>query len=323
VGCSRMKEQRHARSGEGYGDARFAASLSQFGTPVALRHSGANILLVRDIERNHLDAVGPYPLLSCPRPQLLVEDLDQLRSLGAITFTAVLDPLQPAVLPDDRLAVLRPFKTHFLTVPSSPATRPSRHHQREIRSALRSVTVHVEAGVEADLEEWLRLWDHLVARHRLTGMRAGSRETFAAQFALSGAIVMWASCAGDRVAAQLVLVSDEVVYAHLAVASTIGRESRAMYALDATLVELFEGQGRTIHWGGGSGAVDVEDGLTAYKRGWANATRQAQLLGAILDSSEYARLGGQVVASPLDWFPAYSDADRSTVGTRSSSCGRD
>jgi hypothetical protein len=304
-------------AGQAYADPRFAASLSEFGTPVHLEHSGATVLLSRIADEDHVDAVGPYPLLSCPRPELLGSDLDQLRDHGAVSLTAVLDPLRPPAPGDERFAVLRPFKTHFLTVPPAVGDRPSPHHRRQVRLARSRVTVQVEPGRSADVAAWMDLWGVLVAQHGLTSMRAGSRQAFAAQFALQGSIVMWASVGEERVAAQFVLATDKVAYVHLAAASALGRACRAMYALDAALLELAEDGGLTIHWGGGSGPTAAEDGLTAYKRGWANATREAQLLGAVLEPATYARLSERSMGTPSGWFPAYRDPQRRPAAPRS------
>ncbi len=304
-----------ARKAMAYADPQFAASFNTFGAPARLEHSGAIVLLTHASPEGALDAVGPYPLLSCPRPDLLVTDLDQLRDLGAVTLTAVLDPLGPPAVPDARLEVLRAFKTHFITSPPAH-DRPSKHHRREVRIARPRVSVVIEDGNQADVDAWMSLWSGLVDRHHLVGMRAGSRETFASQFSLPGATVMWAFVLGELVAAQIVLMTERVAYAHLAVTTRRGRDSRAMYALDAALLEMAETQRRTIHWGGDAGFSGAEDGLIAYKRGWANATCEAQLLGAILDPVEYARLVGSDAPSPSGWFPAYQDPLRRATTRR-------
>ena len=307
---------RDAPSGLGYADPRFAYSYATFGSPVELPHSRATVLLVEDPRTGRTDVLAPYPLLSCEAPERIVDDLSQLRDCGAITFTAVLDPLRAVPSPDRRLDVLRPFKTHLLTFPEEIAGHsvepvPSRHHRREVTRARKEVTVTIEQGHDADVDDWMRLWYGLVARAGLSGMAAAGRATFMAQFALDGALVMWARVGAETVAAQLVLITSGVAHVHLAVSSAQGRKARAMYALDATLLELLAGSGRAVHWGGVAGPADARDGLWSYKSGWANSSREAFLIGAVLDEDAYASLGGRLPVEPTDWFPAHRDPARS------------
>lgn len=301
--------------GRGYADPAFASSYRTIGPTVTLPTSGATVLLVDEPLTGRCDAVAPYPLLSCRAPERIVDDLGTLRDLGAITFSAVLDPLRPIPGPGSGLDLLRPFKTHLLTrlgplAEEGRAFRPSRHHQREVSRARREVVVDVQHGVAADPDDWFRLLHELERPTPLAGSAAVDRVTLEAQFALAGAYVMWARAGGASVAAQLVLVTEDVVHAHLAVSDTRGRASRAMYALDAALLDLLDGSNFTVHWGGCAGATDVRDGLWHYKSGWANDSAIAPLVGAVLDPEAYARLGGQRPVDPTMWFPAHRAPSR-------------
>ena len=307
--------------GLGYADPKFAWSYREFGAPVTLERSRATVLLVDESRTGRSDAVAPYPLLSCEFPERIAEDLDQLRDLGAITLTAVLDPLRRVPEPDDRWAVLRPFKTHLLSRLGAAALdgtdfMPSRHHRREARRARRSVEVEVQKAAEADLDEWMRLWSSIEQRKRPAGMAAASRATYAAQLALAGAVMMWARVEGQPVAAQVVLVTPDVVQVHAAVSDPRGRECRAMFALDNTLLDMFAGSTCTIHWGGVPGRTDATDGLWKYKAGWANDAAPATLLGAVLDPETYVLLGGQLPVDAAAWFPLHRDPLRTLEPSR-------
>ncbi len=302
-------------AGDAYADPAFAASHAEHGEVLRLEHCGGSVLLTPIPGTDRVDARGPYPLLACRHPHRLVDDLEQMRDAGAVTFTAVLDPLRGAVDPDRRLAILRPFKTHYLTVPSEPRHTPSRHHLKEIRSTLGRLEVVNEPGHQAEVTRWLRLWIPHVQRHKLTGMSAASLRTFSRQFALDGAVVMWALVGGAPVAAQLLLTTSDAVYAHLGMSDAIGRERRALYALDAELHTLAQEQGSVVHWGGSVGATDAVDGVAAYKRGWANAERAATLVGAVLDEAAYRALGGRQPVEPAEWFPPYRAPKNANMGS--------
>lgn len=299
---------------EGYAHPAFARSHAEHGDVIELPESGASVLLLPIEGTASHEAVGPYPLLSCDRPDRLGDDLGVLRDAGAITFTAVLDPLHGAAPVDPRFVMDRSFKTHHLTVPSDPAPTPTPHHLREVRRASRSVTVIEEPGHLADVDEWMRLWTPHVEHHGLTGMAAGSRATFVEQLRIPGTVMMWGAVEGRRVAAQIVLSARSALFAHLAVSDPIGRRARAMYAIDAALHAWGSASGRIVHWGGTAGTEDAEDGLAAYKRGWANATCAARLVGAVLDERAYRTLGGTTSPAPADWFPVYRALPKRRAG---------
>jgi hypothetical protein len=303
--------------GRAYADPQFGASHSEYGEVIRLARSEAVVLLVPLLTSGRHDAFGPYPLLSTRSPDLLVEDLVQMRDLGAVTFTAVLDPMEPLVPPDVRWDIHRPYKTHFLTVPGAQTAGPSRHHRRELRVAASRVSVSVQSGAEADIDRWFNLWDAVQPTRSVAGMRSGSRHALTEQFGLSGAYAMWATAGGVDVAAQLVLFSATTAYAHLAVSNRLGREARAMYALDAALVEMAMAMGLTVHWGGAAGPSDTADGLTAYKRGWSNASRTAWIVGSVLDPDAYLSVGGTLPVDGAAWFPPYRSPISAQDTTRS------
>lgn len=293
--------------GRAYADPAYAASLAEHGRPLALPASGATVLLVPIAGTDRVDAVAPYPLLSCPWPEHLADDLAIVAAAGAVTLTAVLDPMRPLPPPESlaRFDLARPFKRHFVTALDDGEHVPSRGHRRSVARSRARVTVEVVAGSATDPDRWWALWQGLVRAAGLTGMRAPSRDAFARQLALDGAMTQWAEVDGAPVAAQIALVTPDAAYAHVAVSDPVGRATAAMHALDAVLLDRARGAVPAVHWGGTAGAHDADDGLAAYKRGWSNRVRQAWLVGAVLDRAAHAALGGRLPLDPAAWFPAW------------------
>src|SRR5438105_60435 len=123
----------------GYMHANYARSLSEFGIPRALRHSGGWILeraVPGGVER---DAMGAYPLFACADWSGLGTDLEDLRS-ELVSLALVTDPLagcDPDQLRRCFADVVLPFKEHFVADLARPVDAlVSRHHRRYARSAL-------------------------------------------------------------------------------------------------------------------------------------------------------------------------------------------
>ena len=93
-----------------------------------------------------------------------------------------------------------------------------------------------------------------------------------------------------------------VVYNHLTASNAAGYANGANFALYAAAIDHFAGAA-VMNLGGGAGFEDdPDDGLAAFKRGFANAETRALLCGAVLDAERYAALrAGRQTA----FFPAY------------------
>ncbi len=113
----------------------------------------------------------------------------------------------------------------------------------------------------------------------------------------------FAAFAGDEIVGMSIWFAAEgVVYYHLSAVSPAGYAMGAAYSLVGAAVDHFAGQG-VIHLGGGAGAAGGSDGLTAFKRGFANSEVQAHVCGAILDPASYESLSAG--RATTDFFPAY------------------
>jgi len=286
----------------------YVGSLAGHGSPRRLTNSGGWIL-EREIPGSHRrDAMGPYPVFCCDDWHGLAADLDELRDSGFVSVVAVTDPMLDAATPAELGAfdVARPFKTHYLTdltVPSEQAV--SGHHRSCVRRAARKLDWDRPHDTPAHLEEWCALYEHLAARHAITGLRRFSVEAFRAMLALPGAILMRALYQGKVVGAQLFLIHDNVAHAHLAAFDETGYRLGASYLLDWAALDELRHRVRYINWGGGAGLAETDtSGLAQYKQGWATDRRITYLLGSILDRAAYNRLTGLDNADS-SYFPAY------------------
>jgi Acetyltransferase (GNAT) domain len=295
----------------GYLHSGYTISLSGFGEPVSLPRSGG-VLLRRTIPgTSECDAAGPYPLFCCTDWSALPADLDALAE-PPVSIVLVTDPFGP----DDPDALAGSFshglvryKDHSvidLEVPLEQSACP--HHRRNARKALSRLTVEELAEPVSYLEMWCRLYAELIARHRVTGVGAFSREAFAAQFSVPGLVAFRAVADdGDTVGMVMWYCQGDVGYYHLAAYSPRGYAEKASYALFWAGVGRFRGRLRWLNLGAGAGATgDGSDGLSRFKRGWSPLTRPTYLGRHVGRPGRYAELcRGR---PPTDFFPAYRAA---------------
>jgi hypothetical protein len=112
---------------------------------------------------------------------------------------------------------------------------------------------------------------------------------------------------GESVGAHLWYIQVEVAYSHLAAASPRGYDLMVLYALYFRACEHFRGKVRYVDFGAGAGleAGGEEDGLTRFKRGWANTSRTAYFCGRVLDRTRYAKILAARGLGDEGYFPAY------------------
>lgn len=293
----------------GYLHPEYARALTVAGEPLYLPHA-AGWLLRRNIPGSaYLDATGCYPLFACCNWHQLSLDLAN-QSEEFVSVTIVTDPFgdfQPADLQTAFPDLVRPYKEHFVVDLSAPLfSRLSAHHRRNVRRALSQVEVTLDDSPQA-LAEWVTLYDHLIRRHAITGTAAFSRESFARQWQVPGMTVFRAVHQSETVGMTLWYSDETHAWYHLGACSPRGYELRAMYALFQRAIEHFASL--HIGWlslGAGAGIEnDGQDGLTRFKRGWADATRTAFLCGRILDKKAYEQLTAIRGISDRSFFPAY------------------
>jgi hypothetical protein len=293
----------------GYRHPEYALSLVEYGRPRELEKSGG-WLLERSIPGTaHRDAMGLYPLFHCRDWHGLPDDLQTLRQEGLISLVVV------SILPRAELDlavfnhfdVVRPFKTHYLAdLGRLPDETASRHHRYHARKAAKVLEVDVPGAPLAYLDEWCMLYSAFASRLAISDLRVFSRVAFERLLAIPGVILFRALRHGQPVGAQIILIQDDVAFAHLAAFTEEGYKCGASYFLDRHAMEYLRGRASYLNWGGGTGLEDADQsGLARYKQGWSTERRTAYLLGAVLDRAVYERLNARVGRESPTYFPRY------------------
>lgn len=282
----------------------YAASLSEFGTPRHLKHSGTWIL-VRPIEgTTYYDAMGLYPLMCCEDWTQLRNDMDDLRDLVSLTF--VTDPFGAYSLRDlafcDHLV---PFKKHYYVDTSRITITP--RHTRAAQRALKHVTVTFGSGATPDaetksLDNWNNLYAHLIDYHNIHGIARFSPDAFQMQFCVPGLLVSQAWRGGQCISMLLWYRQGDVAYYHLGASSPDGYAIGASHALFYRSIYMLKDHVKTISLGGGAGLEEKEDGLTQFKQGYADKIKWTYLGGVVLRPEMYKALGE---GGKDGYFPAY------------------
>jgi len=205
------------------------------------------------------------------------------------------------------------FKRHLIRDLDEPAHLPA-HHRRHVRRASRAVEVELCADPLEHLDDWVRLYEELVARRGLFGVRAFSRQGFQRELALPGLIALRANRHGRTVGMMLWFEDPPNAHYHLGAFSREGYEVSASYALFVVALEHL--RGRRVRWVdlGGAPGTGSEDGLMRFKRGWASGERIANLCGRVMSRNAYAALAGRGRGGATTWFPQYRAAERDLAG---------
>jgi hypothetical protein len=298
----------------GYAHASYAAALTQFGRPRLLPRCRGWILEREIPGSSFRDGMGCYPLFSCEDWSQLALDVASLAG-DLVSLALVADPFG-AYAPEqlarafDRVV---PFKEHFVVDLSvSPHAFVCAHHRRNVRQAWqRGVSVDECADPITFLDEWLRLYANLIERHRIGGIRAFSREAFAAQLGVPGIVVLRAAVDTTTVGGTMWYVDRDVAYYHLGAWSFLGYQLRASFALFWHAIDTFAAKGlRWLDLGAGAGlTARAGDGLTRFKRGWATGTRTAYFCTRIFDRETYDGLARARGISETAYFPAYRQGE--------------
>lgn len=300
--------------GSGYAAAAYAMSLPHVGAPVPLDRSGGRCLLRSIDASDHFDATAPYPFLVCADWGGLADDLvdlaDDAGGRGIVSVTAVTDPLADvdlSVLARAFPDLCRPYKAHHVIDLTAGPPPLDEHHRRNVRLGRRDTAVEITDHGAAWADDWLRLYDHLVARHAITGTAAFPAESLRRQLAVPGMLAVRALHDGAVVGMTLWALDEDRAYYHLGAYDETGYRVRAAYAMFAEVLAALATRGiRHVGLGAGAGTHTASAGLERFKRGWATGTSPAHLCGRILDRAAYARLCADAgVPATAAFFPAY------------------
>ena len=297
----------------GYASSQYAFSLKEFGEPRALPRSGGWILVRQIPGTPYKDAMGPYPLFSCHDWTKLHEDLKTIES-DIISLSLVSDPFSvaaPAHL-EGCFDFVKPFKTHYIVDLSFPLESfVNKAHQYRARRCLRHMDVEICLEPIQYSDEWVKLYDNLIERHNIKGIQAFSPESFELQLCLPGMIMVVGKKEGTVCGAHLVMVQDDTAYGHLAAFSPEGYKIKASYGIYWTVLKYLGDQGiQRYNMGGGAGMIErAEDGLSKFKKGWANDRRMTYFCGRIFDPERYEKIVKGKGITATDYFPAYRAGD--------------
>jgi hypothetical protein len=289
----------------GYGHPAYAKSLAEFGEPLELPCSGGWLLERLVPSRPERDAMGCYPLFSASNWSQLGKDLDNIGP-RLVSVALVADPFgdySPQQLSTwfDRVVA---FKEHYVIDFSTPLN-VSKHHAYYARRAAAAVRIEAGSPPENFAAEWTALYESLVRRHELKGIKAFSRAAFGLQLSIPGMVVFRALENDSLVGAHLWYEQEGVAYSHLAATTERGYELSCSYAIYAAVVEYFRPKVRWVNLGAGAGTAARQDGLSQFKAGWSNSARTAYFCGRILNPERYDALTQEFQRKGVNYFPAY------------------
>ena len=295
----------------GYLHPDYAKSLSEFGQPRPLQRCGGWVLQRPIGKTGHCDAIGCYPLFCCRDWRLLGSDLNELVG-QLVSVSMVIDPFADITETQlrDSFDLVKRYKEHWcVDLRSLDGEVGNKHHRYYARKALRQIDVEARTQPAQFAAEWSAMYANLVQRHAIRGIQAFSPRAFAAQLNVSGMIMFRATQGSVAVAAHLWYVQGEVAYSHLAASTDLGYAANASYALYYRAISAFKDgiapSVRHVHLGAGAGIAEKNDGLTLFKKGWANCSRPAYFCGRILDRETYEDLGANAGCADFSYFPAY------------------
>jgi hypothetical protein len=286
-----------------YASSLYAEALAHVGQPVRV-DAWCSFVIARPLPAGGgSDATGAYPMAVFRADADLGRGLADLAAAGLVSLVLVPDPF--ASPPPERLAaafdLCRPFKTHYL-VETAKGAAVTKHHRDRMRRGARRCRVE-RVGLADHLAGWGELYAGLVDRRSIRGAADFTAGYFARLAQAPELVALAAFVDGDLAAMTLWFEHDGVAYNHLTAANAAGYANGANFALYGAAIDHFVGAA-VMNLGGGAGFEDdPEDGLAAFKRGFANAETKALLCGAILDRGRYAALTAGRGAT--GFFPAY------------------
>jgi hypothetical protein len=297
---------------KGYAHPDYADSLAEFGTPRELPLCGGWILERQIPGFPYRDAMGCYPLFLCQDWSQLYADLEKIGN-ELVSLSIVTDPFgkYDEALLHRCFDLVIPFKQHFIVDLRRSRNEIARKRHREYaRQALKKVQVSVWKEPTQFAQEWIVLYDTLIKKYDIQGIRAFSRTAFAKQLDIPGALMVRAVHQDVAVGAQLYFLQGDVVYYHLGAYNTNGYDLRAAYALHWFSIEYFSGKARWLNLGGGGGITDNNtNGLSQFKRGWATDTRTVYFCGRIFNHQRCAEIMRAKNITSTNYFPAYREGE--------------
>ena len=297
---------------EGYLHPLYAESFNEISTPLYLPRSKGWLLKRQIPGTSYFDAMGPYPLFFSQNYAALIEDLQALKD-QLVSISLVIDPFAsiPADAFQNYFDVFKEYKDHYLLDLGLPLNKTlSKNTQKNVRQALRKLEVRQIKAPDINLEEWVRLYDCLIKRHQITGIRAFSRQSFAKQIAIPNTRYFQINHNGSCVGAHLYYIQGNIAYSHLSAFTQQGYDLGAPYAGKWFSINHLQSIVRWVNYGGGTASKNSEiSGLDEFKHRWSSTTGKAYYCGKILNRKIYDTIIESKGAVKKDWFPVYRSGD--------------
>lgn len=292
----------------GYAGRAYADSLAEFGELINLPRSDAYLLKRRIPGTDFYDAMSTYPLCCCRDWAAIHEDLSTL-SEEIVSVAIVADPYGGYTQNEleSGFDVVNPFKVHYVIDLTQPIDEIGTvRHRKQARAAFRKMDVTVCEDPSDFSGDWINLYQTLMKRHEISGIRAFSSEAFRRQLNMPEIIVHKATFEGQVIGAQLFIQQGNVVHCHLGAVNDLGYKLGAFYALDQFSFDYFSDKALILDIGGGAGLSGTgDDGLSRYKKGWSSGTQPVYFCGRITNEARYAHLVSERCSEVTGYFPAY------------------
>jgi hypothetical protein len=293
-----------------YRHPRYVEAFAEQGKPLHLSGSNGWLLVRRIQDTMHCDAMGSYPLFCCADWSRLKMDLEALRN-RLVSVVLVTDPFGSYTM--DELAKafdnVRQFKEHYVVDLTRPLEENvSKSNRATARRALRKLEIRVLLNPVECIDDWTRLFERMVRRQNLSGLRSYSRMSFLKQFQTPGAVMFEVRSEGDVVGLDMIYVDGDHAYGHVCAFSEVGYRLRASYATRWRMLEYLQGRVRYLDFGGSVGTSDAPagDGLADYKRRWCALRMPVYLCTSVLNPAVYGELSAaRGTREKPGYFPAY------------------
>jgi hypothetical protein len=255
------------------------------------------------------DAMGCYPLFACIDWAKLYLDLNAMGK-ELISFAMVSDPFgnyNTTLLKENFGDVVIFFKNHYVIDLKIPLNKIiCRHHRYYARKSLKNVDIEVCKDPIRFIEDWTALYNRLIKRHKIKGIRAFSYSAFVKQLIVPGTIMFRAVHDNVTIGAQIWYVQNDVGYCHLTALNDVAYKLRASYGLYWTAAKYFIGTLRWLDLGAGAGVQNNRyDGLSMFKKGWVDSIQPAYFCGRIFNQKIYDEIVRAKNIEPQNYFPAY------------------
>jgi len=297
---------------QGYLHPLYAQSFLEIGEPIFLPNARGWLIKRQIPGTSQFDAMGPYPLFFCEAWEELPRDLDSLRE-DLVSVSLVIPP--QVVFPFDNyqsyFETFFPYKDHYLLDLTLPLNEViSKGRRKDARRALRNIEIEVVTSPNIDLKEWCQIYDNLILKHNIRGVRRFSENSFKSQLSIPGMHFIRAFHNSELVGGSLYLEQGDCVFFHLSAFSEEGYNLDAAYAVKWVALEFFKDKVRWMNLGGSTTKAKGQfSGLDQFKKGWSSETAKSFFCGKIINQVRYNEIIQRKENSNNDWFPAYRAGD--------------